>query len=278
MDSLEKLLKKPTYIQLQAILSDKRRGQEIYEDYSTSSEHISFISNLPPELQLPRNEWIKHDHWDVTPLMTSFHVKFRISLQQIIRALVSAYIGTHGTDVPRAAQNEFSLELEKHAHLEEQNIFPVLEELFPKARGMREALQTAHIELEKSETAINNMFSEIDDDKCYKGSLALRKLITAMVNYDTQLMQHLGEEEEIVVPMGLAALKMRHNGTARKKKKHRAVLFGNRPLEQEVKGRWLEGAGYLQLKLFVQDTLSRVLSTTEKRDLTDLLKRTATGH
>lgn len=224
--------------QLQSILSEDRSTQ-IFEHYSPSLAHVARMKKLrtvQPELCIPRGEWLSHENWSLNKQMTSYHIPIRSKMQASLVELVSCYdeVGREGEAVDLGLGGEEQLEVMRgrvasafqafrmctmvlggHAGKEERNTFPAMMHWFPKV-DMKDMFDT-HEDLDHAADAVGAMFgrlqAHLDGDGGAKGDCGssssssahelLADLVDAALQFDAQLNQHLGEEEELLVPMSL---------------------------------------------------------------------------
>ena len=102
-----------------------------------------------------------------------------------------------------------------HAGKEERNTFPAMMHWFPKV-DMKDMFDT-HEDLDHAADAVGAMFgrlqAHLDGDGGAEGGCGssssssahelLADLVDAALQFDAQLNQHLGEDEELLVPMSL---------------------------------------------------------------------------
>jgi hypothetical protein len=212
--SLNDILDQPSMDLLNNVLAQKRQ-EEIFYGFVPSPMHQARMAKLPLELRIPRESWVDHGHWSLNKQMTAYHVPIRWKMQQVIAQLVACY---HSNDAiaidfgrSRPAMEEqladanrvFSLcmmVLSGHVVKEEGGTFPSLGHFFPHV-DMSDMYDT-HRELEDADEKVKSLFVEVEQNISHD---LVAKLIQEVVHFDALLNQHLGEEEELVVPMSLLA-------------------------------------------------------------------------
>lgn len=220
-----------TNIRLRKLLAEDR-STEIFENYTAGLSHITRMRKMrtvQPELCIPRNDWMQHENWSLNKQMTSYHIPIRSKMQQCLRELVMCFdaIGRSGeivqlggeqleimSDNIASAFKAFRMcimVLSGHADKEEHNTFPSLMHFFPKV-DIKDMFDS-HEGLDSAAEAVRDMFSELISHLA-KGAVSTHKsnahkqladLIDAAMQFDAHLNQHLGEEEELAVPMSLVA-------------------------------------------------------------------------
>jgi hypothetical protein len=210
----------PPLERIKRVLSQDR-GELNFVHYTPSQEHsdrLKFLAETAPDLYnsssiTPRSKWFGHKHWNKNSQMPPYHVHFRQELQDVIRYLYEAYYSA--SKIPkaqlRAIRNAGSLfrgsmrGLNGHVRIEEYACFPLYRRTFPNVDIA--FLYQDHEQLHKSEKAVNRAFNVMEEKSQAQDELLERddilSLLELVLDFDDQLMAHLGEEEEIVVPMSL---------------------------------------------------------------------------
>lgn len=216
---------------LVGIISEDRT-EEIYWNYTVSMPHKLRMSKLSADLLIPRGEWTSHPMWSKNKQMTAYHVPIRRKMQQSIAQLVSCY-HEHSAwseemrEQIEDAQATFSMcmmILAGHVESEEATTFKLMRQRFTKQAEDMSDMYDTHRGLERSEKVLAAHFSDlVTPDELGQVVFGRRtrskvhshvwlvQLIKALVGYDRELMQHFGEEEELVVPMNLTEPEATHS-------------------------------------------------------------------
>jgi hypothetical protein len=196
-----------TLIRLQRTLSEDRHSVN-FTSYQTSDEHKSRISTRPSRMNIPRELWFKHPNYPKQHQMPTYHVHFREEMQSVLSHLLSWYQNTSTRDFTKAYRYfHGSMEgLHGHVQIEEGYFFPKLQSAHPDfdLRFLyqdHQVLHQAEANLkEKLEMVSKKLRQGKDADVTNQEKLSVLRLA---VEFDEILINHLGEEEEIVVPLCL---------------------------------------------------------------------------
>jgi iron-sulfur cluster repair protein YtfE (RIC family) len=209
----------PLLIRVKSILSQDRDNVINFEHYTPSPEHqerMQRLAKLAPNLYenpslTPRSKWFSHPMWHRNSQMPPYHVHFRHELQDVTRYLYEAYSASAPKPQSRALRNAHSQftgsmrGLNGHVSIEEYACFPMYQKTFPAVDIT--FLYQDHKELHRSEKKVENILASlIAQNPSLTEMLPRDDIVSALelvLNFDDQLMAHLGEEEEIVVPMSL---------------------------------------------------------------------------
>jgi hypothetical protein len=207
------------------LILSQDRGVLNFENYTPSSGHVNRMKSLArtaPELYdsphiTPRSKWFSHEKWNQNSQMPPYHVHFRQELQDVVRYLFDAYNNNSNHHHPNnnkstmMIQNAHSLfvgsmrGLNGHVSIEEYACFPLYVDTFPNVDIA--CLYKDHKQLHKSEKAVQKTLSSLLEEEEKSSEKASRQAILSslqvVLDFDDRLMAHLGEEEEIVVPMSL---------------------------------------------------------------------------
>ncbi|KAJ3065342.1 hypothetical protein HDU98_011286 [Podochytrium sp. JEL0797] len=177
----------------------------------TTVSHRAYISKLPRNLQIPRDQWASHPNYGVNTLLVKGHASFRKTSQEVlegIRSLNNASFQTAGGQSPRVLLDRFREwhgYMSGHENYEEAKLYPFLCRRWQVDPSY---LSNEHGELhEKRDTVLHafNRYLNFDGNNKQYGSESVIKaaanLEQAMAEYDTLLRIHLAEEEEFVIPM-----------------------------------------------------------------------------
>ena len=176
------------------------------------------LASAVPELYnnpdiTPRSKWFNHPRWHQNSQMPPFHVHFRVELQSVIQSLHRAYqMVTKGDDNTKMAKQMIQSAsstfrgsmsgLNGHVRIEEYACFPLYKENFPKADIS--FLYKDHEHLHESEQDVYRAFDELlKGEATFNNEDALLSALNRLLDFDAELIAHLGEEEELVVPMSL---------------------------------------------------------------------------
>lgn len=204
---------------LQRVLAQNRRALN-FVHYNVSESHKRRMQDLAekvPELYnnpdiTPRSKWFQHPRFSENSQMPPYHIHFRQEIQSVLNRLYEAYL----TEEPRHQKQSLSAAyrlfsgsmsgLNGHVSIEEYACFPIYQEEFPNVEIR--FLYEDHTHLKESEAKLLQELEYLSSDACDKESSVSSKAkilarIANMLDFDDQLMAHLGEEEEIVVPMSL---------------------------------------------------------------------------
>lgn len=224
---------------LQVLAENRERPARIeFVGYTKSAEHAARLEALPAHLRIPPSEWRAHPNYKGRFQMPNFHHDFRQELQAIIATLweevgnagsiqnlaqdVSDHRGSNpeeaepasdaASKVARAKTSAqrwraaldvwagFKQHLDKHVGIEERAIFPSLRAHYPDLNF--EFLYEDHKELLASETDAISKLKLAASRSGDEG--AISAALDAVVRFDENFMNHLGEEEEFVVPLCLS--------------------------------------------------------------------------
>eukprot|EP00957_Ditylum_brightwellii_P159615 12150230-Ditylum_brightwellii.AAC.1 len=141
--------------------------------------------------------------------MPPYHIHYREEMQKVVKYVLDAYNTTHPTfllEKVKHAENCYrgSMRgLHGHVQIEEYACFPLYQRVFPEVDIA--FLWEDHEELHTSEEKVYDAFRKVtsSDDDSVVSREELMVLMKVIVDFDDQLMTHLGEEEEVVVPMSL---------------------------------------------------------------------------
>ena len=178
----------------------ERPGRIKFSGYKVSREHRQRMSSLPQHLQIPRSQWATHPNYVGRFQMPNFHHEFRQELQRTIKSLWAAVqrpseASQHLSDA-LAEWRDFETRMAKHIRIEEGAIFPSLARHYPALDFS--FLYEDHEELGQYEKHIGELLQTASSSE--DAAEALR----ATVKFDLEFMDHLGEEEEFVVPLCLS--------------------------------------------------------------------------
>lgn len=220
---------------LKAVLGQDR-GVVDYRNYNVCDAHRKRVANLPAHLKVPRERWFtRNSSWSRNsrgPVMPMYHVHFREESQECLRLLFLAYreaaSASDGTKEERGkatakaakyfhrAQRAFdgcTRGLGGHVSIEERHYFPQYQARYPDVD--MSFLWSDHKDLHETETRVRGLFRQHGRSMVPKSSSSSSKsknegeaqailtLVDACLDFDTQLINHLGEEEEVIVPMEL---------------------------------------------------------------------------
>ena len=217
----------------ESTLSILRRAQDIlsqdrgvlnFEHYVPSPNHIKRMSELKktaPELYdnpsiTPRSKWFSHPRYHSNAQMPPFHVHFREEMQYVINEVYEAVVLVSSAKRMnrrkqlgkiQSALSDFQScmrGLNGHVSIEEYACFPLYEREFPTVDI--KFLYTDHKDLHRDEESVTRALQNAlrkDHEDNLAPSREMIGLLQTVVDFDAHLMAHLGEEEELVVPLSL---------------------------------------------------------------------------
>ena len=214
---------KPLLARVQQVLSQDRQTLN-FEHYTTSDEHkqrLQELATVAPELYdnssiTPRSKWFQHPRYRQNSQMPPFHVHFRYELQDVVRYVYEAYSASDARRQSQALQKAHSLfqrsmrGLNGHVSIEEYACFPIYKDLYPHMD--LQFLYADHQHLHATEQHVERTLRGLLKQSSQQPSGAsiimipreeLVSVLETVLDFDDMLMTHLGEEEEIVVPMSL---------------------------------------------------------------------------
>ena len=208
-----------TLSRLKTILSQDR-GVQNFEHYTPSDEHkerMNYLAEHAPDLfnnptRTPRSTWFRHPRYHQNSQMPPYHVHFRQEMQGTLQYLYDTLSASQATNQLRALNSADRYfrgcmrGLNGHVSIEEYACFPCYKDNFPAIDI--DFLYADHKELHRSEESVKKAFSTILDkaDENYGDLIPkadILEIIQQVLDFDDQLMSHLGEEEELVVPLSL---------------------------------------------------------------------------
>jgi hypothetical protein len=175
-----------------------------YRSYQTSEEHQSRISTRPQRMNIDRERWFKHPNYSSRQQMPPYHVHFREEMQFVLSLLISWFRNLTTRDLNKAYRVFCdSMEgLHGHVQIEERYFFPQLQSSHPDFDLT--FLYQDHQRLHSAEENLKRNFEKFasiqEQVMTNQDKLSLLRLA---VEFDEMLINHLGEEEEIVVPLCL---------------------------------------------------------------------------
>ena len=213
-----------TLSKIQQVLAQDR-GNVNFTEYTPSSRHeqrLEHLRKIAPELYdnptiTPRSTWFSHPMYRRNSQMPPFHVHFRQELQTTVAYLYDALTlasstADHHKQIARKVESASRYfhacmrGLNGHVSIEEYACFPLYQEAFPNVN--LKFLCEDHRELHQSEAqvgqALDDFLKQMESKKDNEHRTGqLLELLGIVLDFDEHLMQHLGEEEELVVPLSL---------------------------------------------------------------------------
>ena len=207
---------------IQSVLSQDR-GVLNFEQYTPGKDHrerIKKLAKVAPELYdnpsiTPRSKWFQHPRYRQNSQMPPYHIHFRQEMQEVLRCLYQAYVASDSSSRRQELRRASSIfhgsmrGLNGHVSIEEYACFPTYKSLHPHADI--QFLYTDHEDLHQAETKFSNALTGLleappPQQQQQQQSFSRDQLLNVLegfLEFDDHLMSHLGEEEEIVVPMSL---------------------------------------------------------------------------
>ncbi|CAJ1935085.1 unnamed protein product [Cylindrotheca closterium] len=217
---------------LQSVLH-QRRDIINFKQYAVSEEHVERMQELAqtlPEIfanptKTQRTQWFRHPNYETNNQMPNLHVHYRLELQGVLLYLQKAFHQLeqqqqqqHDDENPAHAsslksayfQFKGSMEgLHRHIAVEEWKLFPVFQLRHPQID--LKFLYEDHADLHQIESKLLQALLYLYETSSALGSGGivhdLKEQVVGTIqlalDFDQQLMTHLGEEEEIVVPLSL---------------------------------------------------------------------------
>ena len=197
--------------QIEQVLAQDRHVLN-FEHYTPSPEHVQrmeTLAKLAPELYdnpdiTPRSKWFQHARYHQNSQMPPFHVHFRTETQAVIHMLYKALqVPESQQQSIRRAAHIFQSSmrgLQGHVSIEEYACFPLYQQTYPHVDVS--FLTNDHKDLHKQEETTQKELSELSLQSS-PSKQAIQETLGVVLDFDQHLLAHLGEEEEIVVPMSL---------------------------------------------------------------------------
>lgn len=203
--------------QLQQVLRQDR-GVLNYTHYTPSSTHLARMkkfATIAPGIfdnphVTPRNSWFTHVNYHRSTQMPPYHVHFREELQEALRYLYEAYAATSLSTQQRATRRaqhcvQACLSgLGGHVGIEEQYAFPSMQRRQPRIDLT--FLFEDHQRLDRAEKQLLQDLRLVVQKMTGRDLVprdSILTLLRSLLDFDVLLMTHLGEEEEVVVPITL---------------------------------------------------------------------------
>jgi len=198
---------------LKRILGEDR-GVVLFSNYTPSRQHMDRMEHLQRQLPrmfdnpdlTPRTKWLSHRNWHRHPQMPPYHVHFRQEMQDAMRFLHQAH-AERSALAARQALRMFQgcmRGLNGHVSIEEYAVFPQFQERYPNVdmKFLYEDHQHLHQAEEITKKALSQLVVQFEAGDASPENTIYA--IDALLIFDQQLMAHLAEEEEFIVPMTLA--------------------------------------------------------------------------
>jgi hemerythrin-like domain-containing protein len=192
-------------VQLERVLAQDRSAL-IFTEYEASAQHKARVDGLG-SLQVRREEWLSHSGWGKRHQMPTYHIHFRQEMQDVLHLLSEFYASTkRDTRLADEADSRFvrfQSGLHGHVRLEETYYFPNLKAKYPRID--LSFLYADHARLHEFEREVLRGFKGLQTIAEY-GSIEREDkadMIRKVLTFDQCLVNHLGEEEDIVVPLTL---------------------------------------------------------------------------
>mmetsp|Transcript_57 Transcript_57/g.93 ORF Transcript_57/g.93 Transcript_57/m.93 type:complete len:267 (-) Transcript_57:121-921(-) len=225
--------------QLKIILNQQRDVLN-FQEYAVSEEHMNRMQQLAesvPEVfnnpsSTHRSKWFDHPNYHRNIQMPKFHVHFRQEMQSVLSHLDKAHDQVLLARFNDCKSSTFQFQNCKSAYLQFQNFvgglnghfsmeeyawFPVFQKHYPEID--LEFLYEDHGHLHQKKGKVLQALQDLMDASCSRRRQQQQEevveqqeeleeqvvsCIQLTMDFDQQLMGHLGEEEEILMPMSLA--------------------------------------------------------------------------
>lgn len=200
------------------------RGEVNFTCYMTSASFQSRKKKWPKKMKEPcvsRENWWTHADYYKSPQMPEFHTHFRVEMGNTLKAIYDAYnFHTDSNRKKRERQINLALNIFResmsslsfHVSIEERRVFPMIISNVKHDDIDLSFLYDDHKTLHTAEERLMKSLHQCLDE-CQKGiedeandqavELALQSVVSSALAYDSALLTHLGEEEELVVPITL---------------------------------------------------------------------------
>jgi hypothetical protein len=203
-----------------------------FRSYTASDAFRERQRTWPSQLKMARSEWWRHSRYHTQPMMPEYHVHFREESAHMLAAILDSYQHYRAGNVEKRnkkillASRTFEASMSTlsfHVAIEERRVFPMMQSEVPDVD--LSFLYADHEELHKAEAALKEALARCqdvcstasgdgdddddddDDGDDGDGEKRLESLFQELVDralaFDTIFMNHLGEEEELVVPLSL---------------------------------------------------------------------------
>jgi hypothetical protein len=219
----------------------QRRAQS-YTHYVPSLEHVQRRKMWPKEFQIPREQWFTHPNYPKQKQMPTYHVHFREEMFLVLRhtlkglqLIMEMQLASKSQEERKSAMKMITTQLTTagqvfahsmetlsfHVRLEEGHYFPALQKavgssvdlsfLYHDHKELHLAEEKVHEQLRRTEGVLAHVqnqppphaHEQMQSDDYEKLLLAMLSFAFAATAFDDALLNHLGEEEELVVPISL---------------------------------------------------------------------------
>ena len=193
-----------------------KRNVLIYFDYIPRPVFQEFLQTLPMDLQIPRSEWKTHNKWKSQTLLVKGHKNFRLKSQEFVKIILELVRNwncavVYPSLILKRLHHQllyFSRLLSGHSKYEDQKLFPYLIKKYDQTDSKMiqlligdESYENGHYTLKKIESQIYKQLEILINNKDKCNLKQCKYLLLLLVHFDNKLIQHLGEEESLVLPM-----------------------------------------------------------------------------
>lgn len=200
------------------------RREANFTSYLTSSSFQARKEKWPAKMKassLRRENWWMHPDYHKYPQMPEFHIHFRVEMGNMLAAIYDAYsFHKEGSRNKRERRMNLALNifegsmstLSFHVSIEERRVFPMMQHQVNDDGLDLSFLYDDHKNLHMAEERLMKSLKRCLAE-CVKGKEteaydaavegSLHAVITHALEFDTIFLNHLGEEEEVVVPITL---------------------------------------------------------------------------
>ena len=230
-------------IKIKKIIND-HRNKKMYNKFKERNIFNEYKLKLIKSIDIiiPRNKWILHDKFESQSLILNIHRIFRKKSQEIITLSFNIINNYNENNYKHKLKlrniltkfNQFKTSIYKHSYFEENTLFPYLIHQYKtpqlkilligdniKSKNNKNSSKSNNIDVYNLNDSQNghNILKILEDNIVeYIESIFhkyrkhgeiytindIRELLKLLMIYDNKLLQHLGEEETIVIPMLLA--------------------------------------------------------------------------
>ena len=194
-------------------------GLQVVPNTPTPAHHqrLKHIYAVQPQLCIPRDMWTTHENWSLNKQMTQYHMPIRRLLHKVVCGLCDGYATrrpvketthtfNHTLSEAYTRFQQFECILHQHAEREETHLFRKMSKRFADIDF--NILCAAHREIDSCVERVDVLFKHLTQQPAQQQhtnglDASFGLLLVALLELHTRLMDHLNEEEDILVPMSL---------------------------------------------------------------------------